>query len=231
MTSSPSADLAPGDAGSGGVLPPLSRIAQLSDAMRRAAERVRLICFDVDGVLTDGGVYLGATRSPDGETTRPFEFKRYDIQDGLGMAMLRESGLTLAIITGRVSESVAMRARELRIPHCIQDPEARKLPALQRLCAELGLTLADVAFVGDDLPDLGVMREVGLPVAVGNAVPEIRRVAALHLNARGGHGAVREFAEWLLTARGTWDDAVERYVQSRSVVNERQGQTQMEHAQ
>ncbi len=231
MTSSPSADLTPGDAISPVGLPPLSRIAHLSDAMRHAAERVRLVCFDVDGVLTDGGVYLGAARAPDGATTGPFEFKRYNIQDGLGMAMLRESGLTLAIITGRVSESVAMRARELRIPHCIQDPEARKLPALQRLCDELGLALADVAFVGDDLPDLGVMREVGLPVAVGNAVPEIRRVAAVQLSAVGGHGAVREFAEWLLKARGIWDDAVERYVQSRSVMTGRQGQPQMEHAQ
>lgn len=231
MTSSPSTDLTSSDAGNGGALPPLSRIAHLSDTMRRAAERVRLVCFDVDGVLTDGGVYLGATRSPDGAATVPFEFKRYDIQDGLGMAMLRESGLTLAIITGRVSESVAMRARELRIAHCVQDPEARKLPALQRLCDQLDLSLADVAFVGDDLPDLGVMREVGLPVAVGNAVPEIRRVAALQLNAGGGHGAVREFAEWLLTARGSWDDAVEHYVQSRSVMSERRDQPPMEHAQ
>jgi len=213
------------------VLPPLAHVAALSDAMRQTAGRIRLVCFDVDGVLTDGGIYLGATRSQDGEAMRPFEFKRYDIQDGLGMAMLRESGLTLAIITGRVSESVAMRARELRIPHCIQDPEARKLPALQRLCGQLGLTLADVAFVGDDLPDLGVMREVGLPVAVGNAVPEIRRVAALQLSASGGHGAVREFAEWLLKARGTWDDAVERYVKSRSMVANGKGQPQMEHAQ
>jgi 3-deoxy-D-manno-octulosonate 8-phosphate phosphatase (KDO 8-P phosphatase) len=231
MTHPPSADLASGDTGNGGALPPLSRITHVSDTVRRAAERVRLVCFDVDGVLTDGGVYLGATRSQDGAATMPFEFKRYDIQDGLGMAMLRESGLTLAIITGRVSESVAMRARELRIPHCIQDPEARKLPALQRLCAELGLTLAEVAFVGDDLPDLGVMREVGLPVAVGNAVPEIRRVAALQLNAGGGYGAVRELAEWLLKVRGTWDDAVERYVLSRSAVTEAPGHKQREHAQ
>jgi len=215
----------------GDTLPALARVDHLTDAMRLTATRIRLVCFDVDGVLTDGGIYLGATRGAEGAATTPVEFKRYDIQDGLGMAMLRESGFTLAIITGRVSESVAMRARELRIPHCIQDPEARKLPALQRLCSQLGLTLEEVAFVGDDLPDLGVMREVGLPVAVGNAVPEIRRVAALQLAAGGGHGAVREFAEWLLKARGTWDDAVERYVKSRSIVADGQGQPQMEHAQ
>ncbi|MCE2902665.1 MAG: KdsC family phosphatase [Gemmatimonas sp.] len=179
------------------------------------ARRIRLVCFDVDGVLTDGGIYLGATL--DGDRAMPFEFKRFDIQDGLGIVMLRECGLTLAIITGRVSEAVAMRAKELRVEHVVQDVHARKLPALRRLCADLDCPLDDVAFVGDDLPDLGVMRGVGLPVAVGNAVPEVRRLATLQLTACGGRGAVREFAEALLQARGEWMDAVERYVRSRSV--------------
>lgn len=178
------------------------------------AARIRLVCFDVDGVLTDGGIYLGATKA--GEPATPFEFKRFDIQDGLGIAMLRECGLTLAIITGRVSEAVAMRAQELRIEVLVQDTQARKLPALRRVCADLDCPLDAVAFVGDDLPDLGVMRSVGLPVAVGNAVPEVRQVAHLQLSARGGHGAVREFAEALLEARGEWAGAVERYVRSRS---------------
>ncbi len=178
------------------------------------ARRIRLVVFDVDGVLTDGGVYLGATRPAEG-ASEPFELKRYDIQDGLGMAMLREAGLHLAIITGRVSESVAMRARELRISSVVQDPQARKLPALRRLLVELQCTMEEVAFLGDDLPDLAVLREVGLPVAVGNAVAEVRRCAALQLTARGGFGAVREFAEALLAARGEWTDLVERYVASR----------------
>lgn len=193
-------------------LPPIDAADPRLDATR--ASRVKLVGFDVDGVLTDGGVYLGATRN--GDTTLPFELKRYDIQDGLGMAMLRESGLKIVIITGRVSESVAQRARELRVDACIQDPEARKLPALYKLCEQFGCTIAEVAFVGDDLPDLGVLRAVGLPVAVGNAVPEVRRTAALQLTRHGGHGAVREFAELLLRARGTWTDTVERYVASRS---------------
>lgn len=178
------------------------------------ARRIKVVGLDVDGVLTDGGVYLGAAVHEG--TTIPFELKRYDIQDGLGMAMMRECGMKLVIITGRVSESVAQRARELRVDVCIQDPEARKLPALQRVCEELHCTLDEVAFVGDDLPDLGVMRAVGLPVAVGNCVPEVARAAHLRLNAHGGRGAVREFAEALLTARGEWTAAVERYVQRRS---------------
>ena len=179
------------------------------------ARRIRVVVFDVDGVLTDGGVYLGATRGNEGDASQQFELKRYDIQDGLGMAMLREAGLHLAIITGRVSESVAMRARELRINSVVQDPQARKLPALRRILAEIDCSFEEVAFLGDDLPDLAVMREVGLPVAVGNAVTEVRRCATLQLTARGGFGAVREFAEALLHARGEWTDLVERYVASR----------------
>lgn len=179
------------------------------------AKRIKLVGFDVDGVLTDGGLYLGSAHH-DGSTV-PFELKRYDVQDGLGMAMLRECGLKVAIITGRVSESVATRARELRVDACIQDPQARKLPALKRLCESLGVSLDEVAFVGDDLPDIAVLRAVGLPVAVGNCTAETARASHLQLSTRGGFGAVREFAELLLTARDQWTDAVERYVSSRSV--------------
>lgn len=196
----------------GSPLPPL--VIQAPRIEAALARRVRLVAFDVDGVLTDGGLYLGSALH-DGVPT-PYEFKRYDVQDGLGMAMLRECGLKVALVTGRVSESVAMRARELRVDACIQDPQARKLPALTDLCRSLGISLDEVAFVGDDLPDLAVLRVVGLPVAVANATTEARRAAVLQLQARGGHGAVREFAEALLQARGEWSDAVERYVASRS---------------
>jgi 3-deoxy-D-manno-octulosonate 8-phosphate phosphatase (KDO 8-P phosphatase) len=179
------------------------------------ARRIRVVGLDVDGVLTDGGIYLGASGSD--SSLAPFEFKRYDIQDGLGLHMLRAAGLHVVIITGRVSESVAMRAKELGIAHVVQDPHARKLPAMRRVAAQLECTLEQVAFLGDDLPDLSVMRHVGLPVAVGNAVAEVRRTAHLQLTARGGRGAVREFAEALLEARGEWVTLVEQYVASRSV--------------
>lgn len=196
----------------GSSLPPL--IVHTPRIEPATAKRIRLVVFDVDGVLTDGGLYLGSAVY-DGVAV-PFELKRYDVQDGLGMAMLRECGIKVAIITGRVSESVATRARELRVDACIQDKHARKLPALRKLCADWDIALADVAFVGDDLPDLGAMRHVGLAVAVGNAMPEARRAAHLQLQAHGGQGAVREFCEALLHARDEWHDAVERYVQSRS---------------
>ncbi|HEU4632019.1 MAG TPA: HAD family hydrolase, partial [Gemmatimonadaceae bacterium] len=134
---------------------------------RELARRVRLVGFDVDGVLTDGGIYLGAV---DGA---PMEFKRYDIQDGLGMRFLRDAGIHLAIITGRVSESVRMRGAELGIDDVVQDPSAHKLPALLGFLRDRGIDPGEAAFIGDDFPDLPVLRVVGLPVAVANAVPEV----------------------------------------------------------
>jgi 3-deoxy-D-manno-octulosonate 8-phosphate phosphatase (KDO 8-P phosphatase) len=174
------------------------------------AARIRLVCFDVDGVLTDGGIILG-----DAGGTR-VELKRYDIQDGLGVKMLQQAGVLTAIITGRESESVALRAQELAVDEVVQDAQARKVPALRRILERRGVDWSEVAFVGDDLPDLGVMRLVGLPVAVGNASLEAKLAAKVALTRDGGQGAVREFCELLLRARGEWDAQVERYVASRS---------------
>lgn len=175
-----------------------------------AAARIKLVCFDVDGVLTDGGVILGDCAGA------RVELKRYDIQDGLGIKMLQQASVLTAIITGRESESVALRAAELAVDELVQDKHARKVPALRRMLERRGLDWSEVAFVGDDLPDLGVMRLVGLPVCVDNASPETRHAAQLVLTRSGGHGAVREFCELLLRARGDWDNQVERYVASRS---------------
>jgi 3-deoxy-D-manno-octulosonate 8-phosphate phosphatase (KDO 8-P phosphatase) len=174
------------------------------------ARRVKFVVLDVDGVLTDGGIYLGDV---DGKR---LEFKKYDIQDGLGIVLLRWAGLKVGIITGRVSESVALRAAELKVDELVQDEQARKLPALRKICARLDITLEEVAFIGDDLPDVGVLRVVGLPVVVSNATPDAMQCARLVLTRPGGAGAVREFCELLLRARGEWDGLVEKYVQTRS---------------
>jgi 3-deoxy-D-manno-octulosonate 8-phosphate phosphatase (KDO 8-P phosphatase) len=175
------------------------------------ARRIRLVGLDVDGVLTDGGLYLGAVGG------RQAELKRYDIQDGLGVVLLRLAGIKVVIITGRESESVAIRARELEVDDVVQDRQARKLPALLALLERHGVPARDAAFVGDDFPDLAVLRVVGLPVAVGNAVPEVRDASRLRLRRGGGHGAVREFAERLLRARGDWTGVVDRYLADHSV--------------
>ncbi len=174
------------------------------------ARRIKFVIFDVDGVMSDGGIYLGDV---DG---RRMEFKKYDIQDGLGILLLRWAGIRVGIITGRVSESVALRAAELKVDDLVQDEQARKLPALRKLCHKHGIALDEVAFLGDDLPDVGVLREVGLPVVVANATDDAATCARLRLTRSGGAGAVREFCELLLRARGEWDALVERYVQSRA---------------
>jgi len=177
----------------------------------RVARAIKIVGIDVDGVLTDGGIYLGAV---DGKA---LEFKRYDIQDGLGIYLLRQAGIRVCIVTGRVSDSVRLRAAELQIEDVAQDNLARKLPAFRAILDRHGIAPHEAAFIGDDFPDLGILRIVGLPVAVGNAVPEIASVCRLRLTRHGGRGAVREFAEILLKARGEWLAVCESYVTVRSL--------------
>ncbi len=174
------------------------------------ARRVRVVILDVDGVLTDGGVYLGATDA--GERV---ETKRYDIQDGLGIKLMQEAGIQVAIVTGRESHSVRLRAQELGITECHQDSRAAKLRIVEELLRRLGAGWDEAAFVGDDLPDLPILRRVGLPAVVGNATAEARATARWRAHRHGGRGAVREFAEALLTARGEWAERVEAYVADR----------------
>ena len=174
------------------------------------AKRIRLVGLDVDGVMTDGGVYLGDVAG------QRFEAKRYDIQDGLGIYLLRKAGIRVAIVTGRVSDSVKHRAEELGVEDVAQDANAHKLPGFQAILAKHKIAAADAAFIGDDLPDIPIMRMVGLPVAVGNAVAEIRAVTTVHLKNAGGRGAIREFAELLLKSRGEWKALSDAYVAKRS---------------
>ena len=175
------------------------------------AGRIRLVVLDVDGVLTDGGVYVGARPGQEA-----IELKRFDIQDGLGVKMLGWAGIAVAIVSGRVSEATAWRAEELGVDECHQDPDAKKLPIVQKLLDDRGLGWQEAAMVGDDLADLPVLERVALPVAVSNAVPEVQAVSRWTTQARGGRGAVREFARELLTARGEWDGLVREYREARS---------------
>lgn len=170
------------------------------------ARRVKLLGLDVDGVLTDNGIWIAPM---EGE---PVEFKRFDISDGLGLVLLQLTPIEVVWVSGRHSEATALRARELRITTVIQDSSARKLPAVQKILAERGLGWEDLAYVGDDLADLPILRRAGLPITVANGCPEARAVAAWVTDATGGHGAVREVIEGLLRARGEWDAALARYL-------------------
>lgn len=176
---------------------------------RSLAQRLRLVGFDVDGVLTDGGVYLGNVGD------RPAELKRFHIQDGLAVLMLRAAGIAVVLVSGRVSEGTALRAREIGVDDLVQDDSARKLPAFEALLRRRNLGFDECAFVGDDLADLPVLTRVALPIAVANAVAEVKAVAGYVTGAAGGHGAVREIAEAILKARGVWDELVQRYLVDR----------------
>jgi 3-deoxy-D-manno-octulosonate 8-phosphate phosphatase (KDO 8-P phosphatase) len=174
------------------------------------AKRVRLVLLDVDGVLTDGGVYVGATQQ--GESV---ELKRFEITDQLGIKMLVWSGIVVALVSGRESSASRIRAEELGV-ECLQQDGGHKIANVRSLMKRHGVTWQEIAFVSDDLADVPVLEHVGLPVAVSNAVPEVKALARWRTQRAGGRGAVREFAEALLKARGEWQALVDGYLEQRS---------------
>jgi 3-deoxy-D-manno-octulosonate 8-phosphate phosphatase (KDO 8-P phosphatase) len=184
---------------------------RVSEAIPAAvAGRIRLLILDVDGILTDAGVYLG--EGPDGSIV---ELKRFDIQDGLGIRLLQDAGIEVALVSGRVSSATALRARELGIRACHQDPGAHKLPVVDQLRQERDLPWEALAMLGDDLPDIPVLERVGLPMTAANGVPEVRAMAHWCAPVGGGRGAVRAAAEALLRARGVWEASIEAYLATR----------------
>lgn len=167
------------------------------------ARAVRLLVLDVDGVLTDGRLWYGNNNE---------ELKAFDIQDGLGIKLLQRAGIDVAIITGRSSALVARRGTELGIRRIIQGRED-KLVALRELCGELQIDLSEIAYMGDDLPDLSAIRAVGLGIAVANAHSAVAPHAVHRTQKCGGAGAVREVCDLLLRAQGKFDAIVEHYLQ------------------
>jgi 3-deoxy-D-manno-octulosonate 8-phosphate phosphatase (KDO 8-P phosphatase) len=173
------------------------------------AARIRLVVLDVDGVMTDGGLYVGATQ--DGTSV---ELKRFDITDQLGVKMLVWAGLRVVMLSGRTSAANGQRARELGIPF-VESPGGYKLEAVEKMHADADVDWSETACICDDLADLPLLRRAGLGVAVASAVHEVRAAAHWSTRKPGGHGAVREFVEALLRARGEWEACVERYVAER----------------
>jgi 3-deoxy-D-manno-octulosonate 8-phosphate phosphatase (KDO 8-P phosphatase) len=173
------------------------------------ARQIKLIGLDVDGVMTDAGVYLGTV---DGGAV---ELKRFDIQDNVGIRLLREENIPVAIVSGRASPATTARAKELGITDLYQDHGAHKLGPFEEILARHGIGWDEAAYLGDDLPDLTLLARVGLPVCVANAMPDVQAVAHHITEARGGRGAIREFVESFFRARGEWDAVVQRYVDSR----------------
>ncbi len=172
------------------------------DNLQDIARHIELVIFDVDGVLTDGSLFLG----DDGQ-----EYKAFNSRDGHGIRMLHEAGIRSAILTGRQSEVVRHRARDLGIDIVMQGHRDKR-PAFDQLCRDTGLAPARMAYVGDDVVDLPVMTRVGLAIAVNDAHPWVLRHAHWTTAARGGRGAAREVCEFLLEARGVLHDTLAGYL-------------------
>lgn len=166
------------------------------------ATRVEAIVFDVDGVLTRGDLLYGA----DGEQ------KVFDVQDGHGFVLARQAGLKLALLSGRSGAALRRRAEDLKVD-ALREGVVRKGSALRELCGILRVKPDEVCYVGDDLIDLPALREAGFPVAVANAVQEVRERAAWVTTRYGGEGAAREVIEFILKAKGRWDAIVKQYAE------------------
>lgn len=166
------------------------------------AQGIKIAVFDVDGVMTDGTLFL----SDSGE-----EIKAYNVLDGHGLKMLKQSGVQLAIITSRTSRGVERRAENLGITHLYQGVE-NKLATFNSLLTTLQLSTADASYMGDDLLDLAVLRRAGLAVTVPDAPNFVKQHVHYVTQARGGHGAVRECCEMIMAYQGTLDELQESYL-------------------
>jgi len=164
--------------------------------------RIKLFLCDVDGVLTDGSVFIGGER----------EVKRFNIRDGLGLVLARRAGLKVGWVSARPSAATEMRAKELKIDFLVQQGDKiSKTGAIEELLARENLRWDEICFVGDDVVDLGPLARAGLGVAVADARPEAAAAAAFVTRATGGHGAVREMVEMILQAQGKWEPVIAVY--------------------
>ncbi len=182
--------------------PGLAPAFPVPPALRERAAPVRLVLLDVDGVLTDGNLYIGA----DGAETKAFH-----VRDGHGIKLLRASGVELGVITARTSKAVEHRMADLGIRHVYQGCQ-EKYPVYRRLLAELGLTAAQTAYAGDDVVDLPILLDVGLAVTPADAHPLVRQHAHWATPNPGGRGAVRDLCELLLYAQDHYEAALLPYL-------------------
>jgi 3-deoxy-D-manno-octulosonate 8-phosphate phosphatase (KDO 8-P phosphatase) len=201
------------------------------------ARKIKLILFDVDGVLTDGGIFIFpsatppqdpatakhlAAKSNDGgfgfQSQNMVEAKGFNAHDGTGISLARVAGLQCGIITKRVSETVLLRARDLKLEH-IYLGQAHKMQAVREIMQKTGFTLDEIAYVGDDVIDLPVMRECGLAVAVADARPEVIAAAHYVTPHNGGRGAGRDTVDFILRSKGILESTIERYIDERNPIS------------
>ncbi len=199
------------------------------------ARKIKIILFDVDGVLTDGGIWLfpapaggkplDGLSDKDGnadggfgfQSTTMVEAKGFSAHDGAGISLARLGGLKCGVITRRISETVALRARDLKLEFVYMG-QAYKMRAIREIMEREGVTLEEICYVGDDVIDLPVMRECGFAVAVANARPRVRAEAHYVTPNMGGHGAGRDAVEFILEAKGVLDRCIEAYIDERNPI-------------
>jgi 3-deoxy-D-manno-octulosonate 8-phosphate phosphatase (KDO 8-P phosphatase) len=183
-----------------------------TSSAKARARKIKLLLFDVDGVLTDGKLFLFPVPAV-GHADRPIvvEAKGFHAQDGAGISIARIAGIKTGLITRRNSETVALRARDLKLEHIHQGSQD-KLKVFRQILVEEGLSAGEVAFVGDDVIDLPVMRNCGFSVAVANARREVKEESHYVTPHAGGDGALRDVIEFILKAQGKWKQAVETYI-------------------
>ncbi len=178
----------------------------MDNVLTQKMNRIKLILMDVDGVLTDGGIILG---------NQGLEIKKFNVQDGAGITMARLAGLKVGILTGRISEAVQQRAKELNFD-IVSQGHFNKLTEYEQIKLKLGLNDPEIAYIGDDILDLGVLRRVGLRIAVANARSEVKAEVDYTTVASGGNGAVREVVDLILKAQNQWNAVVERMLSLKS---------------
>ncbi|HSY66104.1 MAG TPA: HAD hydrolase family protein [Terriglobales bacterium] len=171
-------------------------------ALKKRAAQIKVLLMDVDGTMTDGSVTL--LSQPDGSA---LEIKCFDAHDGQGLTLAQTAGLRTGCITGRESSALLRRAREMKMEF-IYMKQPVKMPAFEEILRKTGVSDSAVAFIGDDLPDIPLLRRAGLAIAVGDAVPEVKNVAHYTTKAVAGHGAVREAVELILKSKGIWKEMI-----------------------
>jgi len=182
----------------------LARLPRISAAVRKRAARIQVLLMDVDGTMTDGGVTL--LSQTDGTA---LEIKTFDAHDGQGLTLAQTAGLRTGCITGRESAALLRRAHEMKMEF-IYMKQPVKVPAYEEIIRKAGVSDSAVAYVGDDLPDIPLLRRVGLAVAVGDAVPEVKKVAHYTTKALAGHGAIREAVEVILKSKRIWGEMIDK---------------------
>jgi 3-deoxy-D-manno-octulosonate 8-phosphate phosphatase (KDO 8-P phosphatase) len=182
----------------------LARVFKIAPALKKRAANIQLLLMDVDGTMTDGSVTL--LSQTDGTA---LEIKTFDAHDGQGLTLAQSAGLRTGCITGRESAALLRRAHEMRMEF-IYMKQPLKMPAYEEILRKAGVNDSAVAYVGDDLPDIPLMRRVGLAVAVGDAVPEVKKASHYTTKALAGHGAVREAVELILKSKGIWEAMIDK---------------------